>query len=285
MKSLCIKTNNKNIINYLLTSIENINFDDIHFSCKNFKIYNNVIIHYVGNNICEFYNKISDIICDAIIKFYEPILIKKLINFNYFYFSTFERNEILNVCLNSLNYEDDFIVRKDLLYTSILKYISYNKSFVFDGFVNFRILEYMKILDESVDFSVNKFLIEKEYSEFINLLKLYINSQNSKMESLHLIYMNSESILLDDHKNLISINDNLFNAKYLCDISFSSNDYALNTILNILPENLYIHLIDLEDEFINTLKLIFEDRVKICKDCNICKTYKMINNRTKADFF
>ena len=37
-------------------------------------------------------------------------------------------------------------------------------------------------------------------------------------------------------------------------------------------------IIDDEDEFINTLKLIFEDRISICRDCNICKTYKMINN-------
>ena len=27
-----------------------------------------------------------------------------------------------------------------------------------------------------------------------------------------------------------------------------------------------------------TLKMIFENRIKICEECNICKTYKMINN-------
>jgi len=40
----------------------------------------------------------------------------------------------------------------------------------------------------------------------------------------------------------------------------------------------YIHLIDIEDEFINTLKLIFDNRVCICKDCNICTIYKKNNN-------
>ena len=33
------------------------------------------------------------------------------------------------------------------------------------------------------------------------------------------------------------------------------------------------------DEFINTLGLIFENRIEICTDCNICKIYK--NNKSK----
>ncbi len=74
------------------------------------------------------------------------------------------------------------------------------------------------------------------------------------------------------------MDDHIFEAKYLSDISFSSNDYALNTLLTLLPEKIYIHLIDSnEDEFINTLNLIFDNRVCLCRDCNICKIYKENN--------
>ena len=76
----------------------------------------------------------------------------------------------------------------------------------------------------------------------------------------------------------VQVESNINNARYLSDISFSSNDIALNTLLNLLPKKLKIHVINKEDEFINTLKLIFDNRVEICTDCNICKTYKMINN-------
>lgn len=94
---------------------------------------------------------------------------------------------------------------------------------------------------------------------------------------LHLIYHHGESIILDNEKNVVSVSENIYNAKYLSDISFSSNDYALNTLLTLLPAKVEIHLIDEEDEFINTLKLIFEDRVSICRECNICKTYQLLN--------
>ena len=151
---------------------------------------------------------------------------------------------------------------------------------ILDGFVRFRLKEYVKYIDNIVDEGVNKYIIDKEYTEFINLLKVYIESKKSEIDLIHLIYINGESILLDKNKNFISITENIFNAKYLSDISFSSNDFALNTLLTLLPEKIEIHLIEKEDEFINTLKSIFEGRIQICSDCNICRTYKMLNATT-----
>lgn len=160
----------------------------------------------------------------------------------------------------------------------IAKFLTENKNIILDGFVHFRLSKYMQILDETIDLAVDKFLIEREYNEFISLLKLYISSKDSNSSIVHLIYDKSESILLDEYKNLIKTDNNIFTAKYLSDISFSSNDYALNTLLNLIPEKLYIHLIDsVEDEFIHTLKLIFENRVFVCKDCPICNIYQLSN--------
>ena len=154
-----------------------------------------------------------------------------------------------------------------------------NKSFFLDGFVNFRLAKYKEVLDYSIDIAVNQFIIEREYSEFIHLLKLYIRSKESEIDLVHVIYANGEAILLDKNKNTISICDNAFNAKYLSDITFSANDYALNTLLTLIPEKIVVHLIDLEDEFVNTLKLIFDDRIKICTECNLCRTYRLITNK------
>ena len=126
-----------------------------------------------------------------------------------------------------------------------------------------------------VDDSVNQFVIEKEYTEFISLLRIYVESRQPEYKMLHLIYNHGESILLDEEKNVVSVSDNIYNAKYLSDISFSSNDYALNTLLNLLPKKIYIHLINnYIDEFIQTLILIFENRIEICTDCDICNLYK-----------
>ena len=160
---------------------------------------------------------------------------------------------------------------------SSLMYLKENKAMILDGFVYFRLKEYFSYLDNMIDTSVNQFVIEKEYNEFINLLRIYVDSKGAECNLLHLIYINGESILLDDDKNIVSISDNILNARYLSDISFSSNDFALNTLLTLLPAKIEIHLIGKEDEFINTIKLIFDGKVSICKDCNICRTYRLLS--------
>ena len=276
MISFCIKNNNSAIIEYLYKSISSSKIENIILSKKDFSKYTNIIVHYKGLQSNEFYNELTNILCDCILFYYEPIIIKNLIYSNYFYFDiedmcTIEKNcnEIL------LSNSENFIERKMCLWCDILKYVIYNKSMVLDGFVTFRTKSYLKYIDEVVDTAVNGFVIQREYLDFISLLKLYINSRKS-FGIVNLVYINGESILLDEQKNLISISSNRLNISYLSDISFSSNDYALNSLLTLLPSKIIIHQITEEDEFIDTLKLVFEDRISLCKkDCPICQTYKL----------
>ena len=278
MKSLCIKTNNSKILDYLLNELKYSEIEHICFSENHFKNYKNIIIHYLSNaDYPYFFSKISNLLSFLIIDEFEDMLIQRIINKNYFYFDSLERNKILKNCYNILSdeYYKWFDKKFDALYNSLYAFISEHKMLLLDGFINFRLQDYTSILDEIVAESVNSYIIEKEYMEFISLLKLYIHSQKSNCNIVHLIYHTSESILLDEHKNIILNSEEIFNAKYLSDISFSSNDYTLNSLLNLLPQKIYIHLIDNQiDEFINTLQLIFENRISICLNCEICNLYR-----------
>ena len=276
MKSFCFKTNNTQVLNYLLNRIQEIDFENLIYSQNQFKIYKNITIHYRGNNNNKFYNFLTELIGEVVIEFYEEKILKQLINYNYFYFDEYEKNKILENCMQLI--EPEMYNTKLLDNKNIKEYVKENKAMILDGFVYFRLRAYLEYLDEVVDSGVNQFVIEKEYREFISLLRVYVESKVPEYNLLHLIYINGESILLYEKRNIVSVSENIYNAKYLSDISFSSNDFALNTLLCLIPRRIEIHLIDDEDEFINTLKLIFEGRVTICKDCDICKTYKILNN-------
>jgi len=278
LKSLCIKTNNNKIVDYLLNNFENIELDKLYVSKLQFKFYNNFIVHYKGKNLNLFYDVFSTILSSAIIKFYEEDIIKHIINTNYFYFTDIEQRKIFDIVKRYLCNGElaEQYIRKDSIMMSCIEYFSNNKSAILDGFVNFRLNDYIKILDYIIDISVNKFIIDREYTEFIDLLKCYINSKKSGVSAVHLVYQNQESILIDESKKIIDLDDSILNSKFLSDITFSSNDYTLNTLLTLLPEKIYIHLVDgTQDEFINTLKLVFDDRIYICNDCNICKVYRL----------
>lgn len=279
MRSVCIKTNNSDLTNYLLNEFKNIDLNYVCFSENEFKVYKNVIIHYSGNNESLFLSKVASILSFLVIDELEEDLLKRLIFQNYFYFDSPERNKILAICYDIMadDFSKIFDKKLKILYEIFYEFLSTHKSIVLNGFINFRLKEYFSLLDDIVNEAVNHFVIEKEYLEFISLLKLYINSQDYGCEMVHIIFSPSESILLDENKNLIVVNDDIFKAKYLSDITFSSNDYILNSLLTLLPKKIYIHLVDDSiDEFINTLQLVFENRINLCTDCDICHLYKKI---------
>jgi len=278
LKSICIKTNNIKIINYLLDKLDYISIEHLYVSKLNFKNYQNIILHYKGNDINVFLNSISNLLSSCIIQFYENSLIKHILSNNYFYFTQIEQTQILKLCTETLNTTDmhEVLLRKDSINKSLFEYFTYNKSLFLNGFIDFRLQNYLNLLDLIVDSSVNKFIIDREYIEFINLLRAYINSKNHGLNIVHLVYSNNKSILLDEFKDIIKLEHNILDTKYISDITFSSNDYSLNALLTLLPKQIYIHLINCnEDEFITTLKLIFNDRIFICKDCDICRLYSL----------
>lgn len=268
MKSICIKTNDLDKINYLLNLLENTQQENICFSCNSFKHYDNIIIHYTGIDLESFISTTSELLSCLVIDFYEERLIKRLIFLNYFYFDIHERNTVFKICLENLSENSiyHFNDRYKLLLDCFNSYLLEKKQLNLEGFVNFRLKKYIKYLSELIDEAVNQYIVEREYWEFISLLKVYVSSEISSVKVVHLVYNNNQSFLLDEKQNVIDIKKNMFKARYLSDISFSSNDYALNTLLDILPQKIYVHLADKNiNEFINTLLLIFENRVEICK--------------------
>lgn len=279
MKSFCIKENNNLILDYLLSEFKNLGLENVTISKNVFKYYSNIIVHYKGKEECLFVYKFSEIITDCIINFYEKNIVKKIINNDFFYFDAKEKVKIFENCLELLHNKDsnEYLLRKEKVFKCVYEYVLENKFFILNGFVNFRLFEYNALLAEIVDTGVNQFVIDKEYNEFIGLLQSYIVSQKCKHDLIHVIYNGIEPILLNDNQQVVNYGNELENHKFLSDISFSSNDYCLNALLNLLPKRIIVHVIGEEDEFLETLKLIFGGRIMICKECNICRTFGVLN--------
>lgn len=273
------------MLDYLLNELKYIDLEFICFSSNEFKNYKNIIIHYQGDKIDEFLDQISSILSYLVIDEFEENILKRIIFKNFFYFNELEKQKILENCfsISADDFSDIFNKKFNCLKEYFYNYLNNHKSIVLCGFINFRLTKYYEILEEIVDEAVNIFIVEKEYLEFISLLRLYVNSQKSEVNVIHIVYTDKNAILLDENKNIINISDDISKVKYLSDISFSTNDYILNTLLNLLPKEIYVHIPqNCIDEFINTLSLIFENRLKICNDCNICRLYRKNNNAKKS---
>lgn len=277
MISVCIKENNTKILESLINKFSQSNISDIYYSRHSFKIYDNIIIHYKGENANNFYNFLAKILCDEIILFYEPKIVRRLINFEYFYFDEPDKRVIFDeykILLKKFS-DKDFEEKNDIITQGIIDYLKDNKSIVLDGFVTFRLPSYMSYLSFYVQESVNQFILDKEYLEFVSLLKAYVDSKVPANKVINLIYVGSEAILLSDNGDIIDLDS--FDSIYLSDITFSNNDYVLNTLVGMLPSKIILHLITPKDNFIDTIKLIFGNKVKSCEGCDLCHAYKILN--------
>ena len=189
MISFCIKTNNQSDISKLTNYISEIQLDNIVFLTKIFSKYTNIIVHYLGNDTEIFYEYFANTLCDFIIDNYESNILNDILVSNFFYFDKTELSEIKRICDSMLNNvplnkilpfqqlksetaNDEKISissRKDLLINNILSYLKSSKSMILNGFLRFRIYDYINFLNDLVDSAVNEFFINKEYSEFIDL--------------------------------------------------------------------------------------------------------------------
>lgn len=276
MKSICIKTNNNLYINYLFSRLSDSDLSHMCFCERKFSLYKNIIIHYTGNDNSKLYDEVSSILSSLVLDCYEEKYINTTLNLEYSYFDIEEQKIISNESFYALSTNENctFNSRYKILYDIFYEHISNNKSIFLDGFITFRLKEFQSILNEILEDSINKFLIEKEYTEFISILKFYINSKPSSSSIIHIIYSKDKTIILDEKESIISITENMYNTKYISDISFSTNDYILNFLLNLLPKKIYLHCeCNSNDDFLLTLKLSFEERIQFCTNCSLCKKY------------
>ena len=237
-------------------------------------------ITFIFDNFNKSCNSFSLWLSELIINLYEKKLLRKIIRKNYFYFESYEQEQISDISASII--DENSKSKKDLVFLSVYDYVKNNSKMILSGFITFRLKDYLEVLDYLVDLSVNSFIINREYDKFIELLRDYIKKEPAKIDIIHLVYLNQEAILLDKNKTPIPVDDDILDAKYLSDISFSNNDYVLNTILNLVPNKLYVHILDEEDEFLTTLKKIFQDKIIICYECEICNFYRdNVLNRQK----
>ena len=78
MKSICIKTNNSNLLDYLLNELNYIELEHIYISSNKFKNYKNIIVHYRGNDNKKFVHEISCILSCLVIDELEESFFKKI---------------------------------------------------------------------------------------------------------------------------------------------------------------------------------------------------------------
>jgi len=253
----------------------------------NYKINNMGNITFLGcdnyeQNISptEFKNLLANIITDIIIDDWAQILIKKIIRDHYYYFNEEEKKNIREKALELLK-NDGFsyrpLIRRNSIFHRVTEFLERNQEMVLEGFINFRLKDYILEVEDIVDAAVDDFLLEKEYLEFIRLLRYFVDIQEPKVNEVHILLEKSNAFKLVDR------NGNLIENEYLdgfsielMNNSINYEDLLISALITLAPRLLVIHLPNFGEpkDTIKTIENVFGKRVRKCNGCELCKKPK-----------
>jgi putative sporulation protein YtxC len=233
---------------------------------------------------------ISNALADYIIRQYEEKLIMRIINSNFCYFNAAEKKEILQRALSIIRNEDKTFInslfqirRRNVIVRRLMDYFDNSNSIILDGFVNFRLKDYIKDLEEIVDKAVDDFLMDREYREFIRLLRYFVEIQEPKIDTVHVIVnYDNKYTLLDGSKREIT---NECIQEYVNEITegeINYDDLLVSSLITFAPRKVVIHSKGhfRNKELMETIKNVFYGRVIICQGCELCSV-RMAKSETK----
>lgn len=218
---------------------------------------------------------IAQAICNVIVEYTKEKLIYKLVDQNYYFLDDLEKQNIIQKSLTKLdeliNNENFSNVKFDII-KKVLDYLDNNFEFNFEGFLTFRLKDYLKQITIIIDEIANGYFTQREYTEFIKLLKYFLDIQNSKSNLINIIPTRDEYQLLDENFNIIK--DEFFELlKSSLRINLNKEDILLSRIISLAPAKVIFHKgkdLNYSKDIVEIMGLVFEDRLSFCEGCNYC---------------
>lgn len=203
-------------------------------------------------------------LAEIIGELYEKQIILKLIDKKYSEFTRTEKIEIYKKIFNEEHFR--IIHLRFLIGNEIESFLKNINVINIDGFIIFRLIEYKRFLSEIIDDTVEKYIVDREYSQFIDLIKIYISMQEPLVDIIH-VYKYKNTFKLSDkygtditNEYILEPEGNILFARY------TEDDELLSILIGISPKQIILHN---ENEFKNkffleTLKKIFEAKIFCC---------------------
>lgn len=220
---------------------------------------------------------VSDTLSGIILKDVQCRIIQKIIQEEYFYFEKKEQEKILQDALAIMWGGKDPIIDAETIRKTwrekiairIIEHLQTNDDIIIEGFVRFRLKDFIRELEDAVDRAVDDLLIEKEYNEFIKLLQYFVEIQEPKVDEVHVFQDEDKKYTLLDSSFRVINNDILEElAKEISDSEISYDDLLISSLITIAPSKITIHECDKikNTELLNTIKNVFNGKVVMSED-------------------
>ncbi|MEX2356157.1 MAG: putative sporulation protein YtxC [Thermaerobacterales bacterium] len=206
----------------------------------------------------------------------EERLVRRVIRNQYDEFDSDEQAVILNQAVQFLRdqKEPELGNRQDRVSTRLFEFLSHNDQIHLDGFVTFRLKDYIGELQDAVDRAVDDYLIDQEYRDFIYLLKYFVEVQEPRVDMVHVIIdSNGWFTLINDEGETLDQEtlQELVNEIGKDQIVFG--DLLVSALISIAPRQVLLHRPGsrIASETMDTIRRVFDGRVYTCRGCSTCR--------------
>ncbi len=222
----------------------------------------------------------ADAISDTIVNRGSKTLIDRFLKTNYHYFDDDELDIIRGYTEKALFGPSDesrakyLVNQHSQIRKRVREYIDKNKELIIDGFITFRLKDWVEEVEDALDRAVDEFLLDREYKEFVNLLRSFVDAQEPKVDEIHVFLTATGTFkLMDSQKNVIN-NEYLEDfVLELVDSEVNHEDLLISALITIAPRKLIIHCPPAvrSGHTIETLRQVFDNRLTVCDSCALCR--------------
>ncbi|WP_024614978.1 putative sporulation protein YtxC [Clostridium sp. Ade.TY] len=225
---------------------------------------------------------ISELLYEMVIKNYKEKELFEFLTDTYFFLKQEEILEVETIIMDILyrkkSIKDETSVycenKINIIITKIKECLEENNEFNINGFITFRMRELRKYIESIIDKIIEKYMVEKEYKEFIKLLKYFVDIQDSRIDRVNIFISDTGdyTVLDQDDNNLFS---EFIKELSDCKLGIDANveDVIISGLITNAPKkiNIYQKKYCTNKEFIDTIINVFGDRVNFVDEMSLNK--------------
>lgn len=218
------------------------------------------------------YRDLVDAIEDVIINIYLEDIIKERIMKIYEGEKFQEENHVISRIKDEIRLSYIYIEEKIEIRRKLYDYLMENETIDIDGYIRFRLNEYLYIVDTAVDSIISGIKEERRLEDFVNMVQYFVDIQEPKIDYLNVILKNHDFTLKDMDNEIVGIEIIDKVKKEFRGELISRSDVLLSTLIIMSPRRIVVHSKKKDSPLIGAISEIFRDRFVFCSGCNMCES-------------
>ena len=230
---------------------------------------------------------VSNILYRIVIDNYRKKEIFEFLTDNYFFLKQREIIEVEDEIVKVLKYEEttkseDSIYclnRINSMIEKIRDCINEKQEINIDGFITFRMKKLRGDIESIIDKVVERYMVEKEYKEFVKLLKYFVEIQECKIEEINIIIEENNNYIIKNGEGKDLYYDFL---KEITEeqgrLELNMEDVLISGLITSAPKKIIIYGKEncTNKEFLDTIENVFGNKVTVRECGSDFKTKKII---------